>query len=58
MPARPGHPHSEDIPRLEVPQPVLAAEKEPDSGGSMVPSICGETSLQAELDMHGHELTQ
>lgn len=42
MPARPGHTHSEDLPWLEVPQPVPAAEKESDSGGSMVPPICGE----------------
>lgn len=42
VPARPGHTHSEDLPRLEEPQPVPAAEKESDSGGSMVPPIRGE----------------
>lgn len=42
MPARPGHAHSEDLPWLEVPQPIPPAEKESDSGGSMVPPICGE----------------
>lgn len=43
MPARPGYAHSEDLPWLEVPQSVSAAETEPDNCGSMVPSICGET---------------
>lgn len=43
MPARSGHTNSEDLPWLEVPQPVPAAEKEPDSGGSMVPPIRGES---------------
>lgn len=43
MPARPGHTHSEDLPWLEVPQPISSDEKESDNCGSMVPSICGET---------------
>lgn len=42
MPTRLSHTHSEDLPWLEVPQPLLAAERESDCGGSMVPSICGE----------------
>lgn len=43
MPAGPRHTHSEDLQRLEVPQPVPLDEKEPDSGGSLVPPICCET---------------
>lgn len=42
VPAGPGHAHSEDLPGLEVPQPVPAAEKEPDRGGGVVPPIRGE----------------
>lgn len=42
MPARSGHAHSEDLPWLEVPHPVPAAEEESDSGVSLVPPICGE----------------
>lgn len=42
MPSRPGHPHSENLPWMEVPQPLPAAEEQSDSGGSVVPSICGE----------------
>lgn len=42
VPARPGHAHSEDLPWLEVSHPLPAAEKESDSGGSVVPPICGE----------------
>ena len=49
MPARPRYPHSEDIPRLEVPQPILAAEEEPDRGGSLVPAIRGETNFTFAL---------
>lgn len=42
MPAGPGHPHPENLPRVEVPQPLPAAEEQPDSGGSVVPSLRGE----------------
>lgn len=42
VPARSGHAHSEDLPWLEVPHPVPAAEEESDSGVSLVPPICGE----------------
>lgn len=42
MPARSGHAHSEDLPWLEVPHPVPAAEEESDSGVSLVPPIRGE----------------
>lgn len=42
MPARPGHPHSENLSWMEVPQPLPAAEEQSDSGGSLVPPICGE----------------
>lgn len=43
MPSRPGHPHSENLPWMEVPQPLPAAEEQSDSGGSVVPSIRGES---------------
>lgn len=42
MPAKPCYTHSEDLPWLEVPHPLPAAEEEPDSGVSVVPPICGE----------------
>lgn len=65
MPARPGHAHSEDLPRLEVPQSLLAAEEEPGGGGSVVPSICGEAlKTQAGLtetytkQNRNHEVSQ
>lgn len=42
MSTRSGHTYSEDLPWLEVSQLVPAAEEESDSGGSVVPPICGE----------------
>lgn len=39
MPAGPGHTHPEDLPRLEVPHPLPAAEEEPDRGVGLVPQI-------------------
>lgn len=55
MPAGPGHAHSEDLPWLEVPQPLPAAETESDRGGSMVPPICGEAALR---EMHSKSHTE
>lgn len=43
MPSRPGRPHSENLSRMEVSQPLPAAEEQSDRGGSMVPSICGQS---------------
>lgn len=42
VPSRPGRPHSENLSWMEVPHLLPAAEEESDSGGSLVPSICGE----------------
>lgn len=42
MPSRLGRPHSENLSWMEVPQPLPAAEEQPDSGGSLVPSLRGE----------------
>lgn len=53
MPARPGHSHSEDLPWLEVSQPLPAAEKESDSGGGVVPPICGEAAF-LEICLKSH----
>lgn len=46
MPGGPCSSHSEDLQGLEMSQPLLAAEKEPDRGGIMVPPIRGETAFQ------------
>lgn len=54
MPARSGHTHSEDLPWLEVPSPIPAAEKESDRGGSMVPPICGEALLRNSRLQNSH----
>lgn len=51
MPSRPGHPHSENLSRMEVSQPLPAAEEQSDSGGSVVPSICGQS-------LHRHNVLQ
>lgn len=48
MPSRPGHPHSENLSWMEVPQPLPAAEEQSDSRGSLVPSICGEALYKHE----------
>lgn len=53
MPARPGHTHSEDLPWVEVPHPLSAAEEEPDNCGSMVPSICGEVPDTVQRVVNG-----
>lgn len=39
VPGGPGHTHPEDLPRLEVPHPLPAAEEEPDRGVGLVPPI-------------------
>lgn len=39
MSGGPGHTDSEDLPWLEVPQPLPTAQRESDSGGCMVPQI-------------------
>lgn len=43
MPSRPSRPHSENLSRMEVSQPLPAAEEQSDSGGGVVPSLCGES---------------
>lgn len=43
--AGPGHPHPEDLPRVEVPPTVHADEEEPGGRGGVVPPICGERNL-------------
>ena len=48
MPGGPGHAHSEDLQRLEVPHTLPAAQTESDHGGRLVPEICSECSLNNE----------
>lgn len=55
MPARSGHAHSEDLPWLEVPHPVPAAEEESDSGVSLVPPICGEAPFFFSAGMRSRQ---
>lgn len=48
MPSRPGRPHSENLSWMEVPHSLPAAEAQSDSGGNLVPSICGEALYRRE----------
>lgn len=48
MPSGPGSPHSENLPWMEVPHPLLAAEEQSDRGGGLVPSIYGEALYSHE----------
>ena len=51
MPAGPGHAHPEDLPWLEVPHSLPAAEEESDSGVGLVPPIRGEPPPRHEESM-------
>ena len=52
LPGEPGRSHPEDLPRMEVPQTLPAAQEEPGGGSSLVQTLCGEMPAYARVHTH------